>query len=188
MKFFINFLKNPKKVAAIKPSSRALAKKIANAVDLSTKKSIVELGSGTGVFTKQIVNNISPDSLFFAMEINRDFVEEARREVPNAITYEASAKDISIYLSKHGKKSCDIILSGLPWATLHQKQQKELMDIIYDTLEEGGEFLTIANIQGLLMSSGKKFRKLLDDKFRKVYRTKIVWMNFMPSFVYVCVK
>lgn len=188
MHFFFHFLKNPKKVASITPSSQFLTRAIVDAAELSSKKSIVVLGSGTGVLLRPILNNMPDQSLFFAMEINKKFVDISRKKVPEAIVYHAPAQELKKYLMNHDRETCDCIISALPWSTLDTAVQEEILTDISSPLAEGGFFLTIANIQGLLMPSGKQFKKLLQQHFKTVKRTKIIWRNIMPSIIYVCEK
>lgn len=187
MNFFKQFLIDPIKTGAIAPSSRCLSQLITDTAHLSTKKCIVEFGSGTGVFTKEIIRKISSKCLFFCLEINQQFVKETKN-CPGAIVYHASAKDIKKYLLKHQQNTCDCIISGLPWAAFDQKLQEELLNAAYDSLEEGGEFLTFAYLQGLFLPRGIKFKKLLNKKFKHVEKTKIIWKNLPPAFVYLCRK
>jgi len=41
-------------------------------------RNLVELGSGTGVITQEILRRMTPDSRLFALEINRNFVRHLR--------------------------------------------------------------------------------------------------------------
>jgi len=131
---------------------------------------------------------MNSDCVFFSIEINANFVKETNDRCPNAIVYHDSAENIKKYLDKHNKKNCDCIISGLPWAGFDKKLQNKLLDTAYDSLEEEGVFLTFAYIQGLLLPNGKNFKKLLKNKFRTVKKTKIVWLNLPPAFVYHCKK
>jgi len=89
---------------------------------------------------------------------------------------------------KHNQKSTDCIISALPWAGFTQQIQIEILDEIYDSLEVGGEFLTIALLQGTFFPPGIRFSKMLNKKFRTVEKSKILWRNFPPAFVYHCIK
>ncbi|PRP96638.1 hypothetical protein TUN_33020 [Bacillus sp. M21] len=53
--FLSEFIKNPKNTGAIAPSSKILATKMVDTINFETAKCIVELGPGTGVFTKEII-------------------------------------------------------------------------------------------------------------------------------------
>ena len=188
LNFLKQFLSNPIKTGAVAPSSKGLAELITDSAQLSKRKCVVELGSGSGSFTGEIIRKIPSKSLFFSIEINSDFVNENKKKNPNAIIYQASAKDIKKYLSKHGKDSCDCIISGLPFAGFDEVTQKELLDAAYDSLEDEGVFLTFAYSVGLLFPPGRRFKKMLKQKFKSVKKTKVVWKNLPPAFVYVCKK
>lgn len=188
MKFIKQFLKNPVETAAIVASSKRLSQLIVDSAELNQKRCVVELGPGTGAFTKEILKEVSPEALFFCLEINHEFVTDTRRNCPDAIVYHASATDIKKYLNVHGRNTCDCIISGLPWALFGKELQEELLENIYDSLERGGSFLTIAHISGLLFPPGIRFHKLLSRKFYRVRKTEVVWGNVLPGFVYHCVK
>ena len=188
MSFFIQFLRHPILTGSVVPSSKELAKLITSIALLDKKKCIVELGPGLGIFTGEIVNKLSPETVFICLEINRNFVKEIEDIYPQANVYHASAKDIKKYLLKHNQKSTDCIISALPWAGFNQQIQIEILDEIYDSLEVGGEFLTIALLQGTFFLPGIRFSQMLNKKFRTVEKSKILWTNFPPAFVYHCLK
>ncbi len=97
MNFLKQFLTNPRETGAIASSSNRLADLITDSAELSKKKCVVELGSGTGVFTEKILLKISSGCTFFSLEINPEFVEETRKRCPKAVVYQASAQDIQKY-------------------------------------------------------------------------------------------
>ncbi|MFH1671546.1 MAG: rRNA adenine N-6-methyltransferase family protein [Candidatus Portnoybacteria bacterium] len=188
MNFTKQFLIDPIETGAIGSSSKDLSQLITDTAQLSKKKCVVELGSGAGVFTREIMRKISPKCLFFCLETNQQFVEETKKNCPNAIVYHTSAKDIKKYLLRHNQNTCDCIISGLPWAGFNKRLQEELLSAVYESLDKEGEFLTFAYLQGLFLPSGIKFKKLLHKRFRKVQKTKIIWKNLPPALVYQCVK
>lgn len=188
MKFLIEFFRNRINTGAIAPSSIDLAKLITDVADLENKSCVVELGSGSGVFTERILQKISSDCIFFSIEINAKFVKMTKARCPNAPVHHDSAENIKKYIIKYKRKKCDCIISGLPWAAFEKDLQKRLLDVIYDTLERGGVFLTFAYISGLVLPGGNNFKKLLRRKFKVVKKTRIVWLNLPPAFVYYCKK
>jgi phosphatidylethanolamine/phosphatidyl-N-methylethanolamine N-methyltransferase len=187
LNFIKQFLLNPKETGAIAASSEELADLITNCVNLTRAKIIVELGSGNGTVTKKILEKKSGEAIFFSLETNRSFVSETRNNC-NSIVYQDSAANIKKYLVKQGFQSCDCVISGLPWASFDNKLQGELMRSIIDCLDNGGEFATLANLQGLILPAGKRFRSMLKDNFSQVTKTRIVWKNIPPTFVYWCKK
>jgi phospholipid N-methyltransferase len=188
MNFFKISLKNLKETGTIAASSKKYSKLITDSANLSSKKCVVELGPGDGVITKEIIKQISSKTKFFCLEINKQFVVETEKNCPKAKVYHASALEIKKYLNKHDESTCNCIISGLPWALFEQEKQEEIIDEVYKSLENGGQFLTIAYITGIFFPSGIRFKKLLKKKFSDVKKTKIIWSNFLPAFAYICTK
>ena len=65
------------------------------------------------------------------MEINSHFIKDLNNNYPKIHIYNASAKDIKKYLHKHKQDNCDCIISGIPWATLTQDLQEDLLNKLY---------------------------------------------------------
>ena len=80
-KFFRQFLENPSKTGAVAPSSKELANLIADVANLDSVSTLIEFGPGTGVITEEIMQRISEDTTFFALEINPKFVELTKKGV-----------------------------------------------------------------------------------------------------------
>jgi len=49
-----------------------------------------------------------------------------------------------------------------------------------------GQFVTFAYLQGLLLPAGRRFAELLPTYFRQVSKSRTVWLNLPPAFVYQC--
>ena len=183
IKFLTQFLIHPTKVGAVAPSNNKLCDMITDMADLHQISSVIEFGSGTGVITEKIVNKISKDTTFFAMEINETLVEATKKRCPGTTVYQSSASNAKRHLEIHGEQGCDRIISSLPWSTFSDELQDDLMETIIDILNPGGKFLTYAYIPGLVFPSARRFKNKLYEKFDKVGRSKIVWTNFPPAFV-----
>ncbi|NOX16263.1 MAG: methyltransferase domain-containing protein [Epsilonproteobacteria bacterium] len=188
----IYFLKEFKKdmfsIGAIAQSSNSLSKYIIDITNLKEKKTVVELGSGTGVFTKEITKKLSKSATFFTLELSQFFAEKTKQNCPNVKVYNDDAKNIQKYLNDNDKEFSDCIISGLPWSCFDENKQKELIENIYNSLEDKGEFLTFAYIQSSFLPQGKRFKRLLEETFKVTIQTKTVWLNFPPAYVYVCTK
>src|SRR5262245_9504087 len=72
--FFLGFLRRPKVVASVVPSSRFLARRVADPQSLARARSVVELGPGTGVITRTILDALPRESRLLAIEISEDFI------------------------------------------------------------------------------------------------------------------
>jgi len=188
IRFLKQFLLCPSQTGAIAKSSEGLADLITDTAELSKASVVIEFGSGTGVFTEKILQKTKTGTTFFAIDINPDFIQATRKRCPNAHIYHDCATNAKKYLNIHSHRYCDCIISGLPWASFTDKLQGDLIDTILDVLKPGGKFLTFAYLQGMLLPGGRRFKKKLHAKFKKITTTPTVWMNIPPAFVYCAEK
>lgn len=182
--FLLQFFAAPKIVGAILPSSPQLSEVITSWVELDKAESVIEFGPGTGSFTAAIQKKISPRTTFFAIEINPEMVKILKKNYPDITVYNDSVINTPTYLAHHGCKSTDCIISGLPWAIFDDESQDQILDIIFENLKDNGQFVTFTYLHSILLSSGRKFRKKLYDKFSEVTCSKTVWQNLPPALVY----
>ena len=186
--FLREFVKHPTKVGAIAPSSQSLAREIVQQARVPSAQVIVEFGSGTGVFTGEIVAQAPQGSTFIAIEINPEFAEILRQKYPRTNVYNVSAEKLPEILAEHNLERVDSIVCGLPWAAFGDELQDSLLGAAYDSLKPGGVFATFAYLQGLLLPAGMKFSRKISAKFSSVKKSRILWRNLPPAFVYVCQK
>jgi phospholipid N-methyltransferase len=182
--FLREFFRHPSATWAIAESSRELTELITDTADLSQASVVMEFGSGTGVFTERILEKTSGNTTTIVLEVNPNFVEATRRRCPRATVFQDSAVNAAHHLKSAGIQQCDRIICGLPWAGFSQSLQDQLLDTIMEVLEPGGKFLTFAYLHGLLLPSGRRFRRSLSSRFHKTWKTPVIWKNLPPAFVY----
>ena len=183
-----HFIRNISETGAISCCSEEVANALVKNANLSSIQTVVELGSGTGAITRKLGEAIPEDALFLALELNEHFVLETRKSCPRAIVYHDSAENVKIYLNKHGKETCDCVISTLPWTLFDQELQQRILDAIWEVLPEGGDFLTVTYTFAPLLPAGRRFRGLIEKRFSEVQRTKPIWKNLPPVYVYHCKK
>ena len=184
--FLCEFLYRPATIGALAPSSTSLATAMLRPIDFTRAGAIAELGAGTGSFTKHILRRKGDHVRFVALETNpRLFAFLAERWEP-ACFAQRSAEELRDTLNERGIQRAGAIVSGLPWASLGRVLQKSILQQVSACLAPEGVFVTFAYPQGLLLPGGIRFRRLLDQQFASVERTKVVWKNLPPAFVYVC--
>lgn len=184
--FFREFIKSPKTVGAIAPSSQALAHMMLTEIDFGSTQSIVEYGAGTGSFTGEIALRMSREADFLAFEMNTALCKILQGKHPEVNVIEKSVLDLPEVLQSRGLEKVDHIVSGLPFAVFSKEDQENIISMSAQYLSEGGTFRTFAYIQGTLLPAGIRFRKLLNRHFSVVRKTPVVWNNLPPAFVYVC--
>lgn len=182
--FLQEFVKHPQWTGTFFASTTAMGEAIAEYAELTEAESIVELGSGDGVFTKAIVKRMRPDADLFALEINPLFAEQTSQACPDVDVYVDSAEHIEKYLRQRGRTHCDVIVSALPWAAFNEDLQLRLLVAAERALAPGGRFVTIAYVSGLPMPAGRRFRRQLEELFANVEMSPIVWHNRPPAVVY----
>lgn len=187
MTFLTQAIRQPKHIGAIAPSSDTLAKLITDRADLARANVVVELGPGTGAFTKEIIKKINPTATYFTIELNTHFAKDLRLKYPTVDTIHGSAEHLQKYLTERGHKTCDRVISGLPWVYVDDNLQKRLLSTISTSLAPGGLFLTFSYYPFNHLPRGRSFRKKLLAYFTDVERTDIV-LNLPLAFVYICKK
>ncbi len=186
--FFRAFLRNKTQVGALTPSGDKLAEAMVDWIDWDSAMNVVEFGPGTGVFTEKILTRLQPDAKFFAVEQDAHLSEITRDRCPNATVHNDCVSNIAELCAKEGMEQVDAVLSGLPWAVFTPELQRELLEEMKCVLKPGGQFVTFAYLQGMVLPAAQRFRKLLKSEFPEVKQSKVVWGNVPPAFVYRCVK
>lgn len=179
---------SPKTVGAIIPSSKYLAEKFVKTANLSSSKVVVEIGCGTGVVTEKLVDSLNSETSFFAVELNSTLADLIKKKFPKINVFNRCAQELPEILSSEGAGKADTIISSLPWASFDLDLQYQILDAIIDSLSDNGEFLTFTYTGANKLPGGKRFLVMLNQKFSKVEKTKIVWANFPPAFIYHCKK
>lgn len=186
--FLKQMLTNPGKTGAIIPSSKKLADKMLDLASPSPEAVIVEYGPGTGSFTREIIAGLQPEQKFFCVEINRNFATIIKRDHPGVGVHVGCASEIAAYCAAEGVDHVDCVISGLPWANFPQDLQHKILESMIKSMPKGGTFVTFAYLQGLILPSGRKFKRNMKRYFSNVQRSDVVWENIPPAVVYRCTR
>lgn len=168
----------PGKIGSITPSSSFLSSKMLSALSWEHLDTIVELGAGTGVFTKYIAAHKKKSCKVFVIE--RDFVmrKTLRNDYPE-FHYGSKAEKLSWLLHKNNVTQVDCVISGLPFAAFSEPLRAAIMTEVYHSLKPGGVFVAF--------QYSLQMRTMLKTYFREV-RIDFVPLNMPPAFVYSCEK
>ena len=183
-RFVWSFLRHPRAVGALVPSSRWLAGRMTEGMGLAEAETVVEVGPGTGPFTAAVVRELRPGALFLAVELDPLLARTLAEKFPGVQVINDSAEHLLRHLSSRGRRSADTILSSLPWAAFPADLQGRLLGAIVEALRPGGRFATFAYVHAMWFPAARRFSRLLRSRFTKVARSRVVWRNLPPAIVY----
>ncbi len=155
---------------------------------LDTAALVVELGPGTGVFTREILRAVGAQTRVLALEVDASAVARLRRAFPRVEVIHDSAEAILRYVAQTGLPHADCVISGLPWSAMPAALQARIMHNVAAALWPGGTFCTFAYRLARTLPAGRRYRRLLKTLFREVRISRGVWLNVPPAVVYRCVK
>ena len=179
--FLSHFIRNPKEVGAISPSSIFLTNEIIKNIDFEKSKNIVELGSGLGAFTKVILKKSKPSARLLCFEVNEKFCEYLNNRIKDKrlTIVRTCAEDVNKSLKMLGMHEADCVVSGLPFRNFSDAKKMKILKEVRNSLSDNGTFILFQYTNGL--------SKMLESCFAKVERA-FVPLNIPPAFVYKCEK
>ncbi len=177
--FFLQGIKKFREVGTLTRSSTAMSKEIALKVP-SQSKYVVELGAGDGVITRYILDQMSPDGILIAFEINEKLYK-ALSEIndPRLIAVKESAEKMEEFLALHDIDSVDAIVSALPFIVMDKHVTDQILASSNKHLREGGKYIQLNYAKKLVKKYKSVFGNIEIDKIMK---------NLPPAYVFTCIK
>ena len=178
--FLLEYIKNPRNVGAVAPSSKYLAQEMINNVDFQNSNCIVEYGPGTGVFTEKILARAKESTKIILIELNKEFYKElvtlyGHKE--NVIILNDSAENINEILKENSIEKVDYVISGLPFASLPEKISDKILWETSKLISSHGQFITFQYT---------RFTEKYMRSFWKRVEYKKIIRNFPPAYVLRC--
>lgn len=174
--FLKSFLKSPKSMGSVMPSSHQLVDKMLDDLPWKSASTVVELGAGTGAVTEGIVQRLSSRSHFICFEFDDELHAALAQQYPH-IHMAHNALELQATLQQHGERAADIIISSLPFANFSDADQTKLITAISASLANHGHFV--------LYQYTRQLEPLLERHFAQVSHSYVL-QNVPPAFVYVC--
>jgi phospholipid N-methyltransferase len=185
LRFFGEFLRSPLRTAALAPSSAALAQAVTHPVPERGEPVVVELGPGTGSFTREIQRKLRGRGYHLAVELNPIWAELVQRRFPDVDVVCADAATLPTLLLERGISSVDVVISGLPWSAFPIDVGGTLTDEVAKALSDDGAFTQFAYSVTRWTGPARTLLRGLRSNFEEVLITGPVWRNLPPAAVYV---
>ena len=174
--FLRAFLRAPRRVASIVPSSRFVERRIVARSAVAAATTIVELGPGTGGTTRAILRAMPQHARLLCIEIDPILHGLLRRfGDPRLIAHLGSAEQLQEILNQHGLPAPDVIISGIPFSTMDRAVGRRILEAVSAALSHGGRFVAyqVRDRVAHLGSPGLDLR-----------RVELEWLNLPPLRVF----
>lgn len=174
--FLRAFLVHPSRVGAVLPTSRRAVRDTLDMADPQTADLVVELGAGTGVYTREILARLRPDAHLISFEMDptlaRLLAEQYNDSRLRVIC--DSAENVQAHLN--GAKT-ELVVSGLPFTSLPSGVRQRIFAEVVDILTPHGTVLVL------------QYSPAIQGELRRVFRhvrRRVSILNVPPAFLFAC--
>ena len=136
---FRRWLANPLQVGSVAPSSPALCRRVAALVLRSPGEAVQELGEGTGVVSRALLDSGVPAERLLALEIVPDMADHLRRALPGVGVLCGDASDLGRVVPQRWHGRIGTVICGIP-LVLPIAQQRRFIEAV-DAVAPGRGFL-----------------------------------------------
>jgi phospholipid N-methyltransferase len=177
--FARNFLKHPKMLGSLIPSSRFLINEVLKPVDWKRARVLVEYGPGVGTISVEILRRMGPDAKLVVIEMNPDFARflKERYRDPRLHVVHGSAMDVEKILKQLGLGAADYIVSGIPFSTMPDTVRHGILHATRSVLQPDGAFLVYQFSPSVLPELRRTFGHV-DRGFEL--------LNILPAHLFYC--
>ena len=174
-----NFIKHPKMLGSLIPSSRFVVNKVLSEVEWARARVFLEYGPGVGTFTTEILRRMRPDAVLIALETNADFVRFLRGRVRDERLHivHGSAADADAALARLNLRQADYVISGIPYTTMPPEVRETILRKTHSMLHPSGAFLVYQFTRTVLPYLQQVFG-LVHQDFEP--------LNVMPARLFFC--
>jgi phosphatidylethanolamine/phosphatidyl-N-methylethanolamine N-methyltransferase len=138
--FFRRWIANPLQMGSVVPSSASLCRRVAEQTRCGPDEIVLELGAGTGVISRALLQSgLTPERLV-VVEIVPDMAEHLRRVLPGVTVIEGDARRLPELLPARWHGRVGTVVCGIPLVLLPLAEQRRFIDAI-EAVAPGRGFL-----------------------------------------------
>jgi len=176
--FFKRFLCQPFRIASVIPSSRTLTRRVADKMDFSVPRVIVEFGPGEGCHTREILRRMHPASHMILFELDPELaghLVDQFRDDRRVTVLNADCAMLATELARRGLSHCDYVVSGIPFSLLEPAKKRALLRSTFDALApHAGSAFIIYQVTNELVGHCRHFPRV---------ESRYCLQNIPPMFV-----
>lgn len=193
LSFFFQFIKSPTTVGSLLPSSKKLSKEIVNQISgaeiSGSTRRYIEVGPGTGTFTKELIKKLRDEDQLDLVEFDEKFVNVLRKRFGHIKNVKIIQGDFTKFTSIDQYDYC---VSGLPLAAFDKKMVEKIYHVFDSVVKKGGtvayfEYIGLPHLKKAALSGEdrKNFERVLKLK-EKYYcdhngTSENIWLNVTPA-------
>ena len=177
VRFLRSWIEKPLHMGAVMPSSKLLARTMAQYVDVDSKGPVIELGPGTGAITNALIEHGVDQKRLVLVEYNPGFCALLRDRYPQAKVVQGDAYALRDSLDEVLDAPASAVVSGLPLVTKPMLTRLKLIRDAFVALAPGAPFVQFT------YSVAPPIPKSLPGVSTEA--SERIWMNLPPARVWV---
>jgi len=128
--FFRRWMANPLQMGSIVPSSPALCKRIVAQSRYAEHEIVLELGAGTGVISRALIDGGLPPERLYVVEIVPDMADHLRASLPGVQVVQGDARRLPNLIPQEFHGKIGTVVVGIPLVLLPVAEQRRFIDAI----------------------------------------------------------
>ena len=177
VRFLRSWIEKPLHMGAVMPSSKLLARTMAQYVDRDAEGPVVELGPGTGAITNALIEHGVDQKRLVLVEYNPSFCALLRDRYPQATVVQGDAYALRDSLWEVLKVPASAVVSGLPLVTKPMMTRLKLIREAFTALAPGAPFVQFT--YAVVPPIPKSLPGVSTEASERI------WMNLPPARVWV---
>lgn len=144
---------------------------------------VIELGVGTGSFTKPLRDIVFDDKSYLGVEVNSKFCRALRREFAGLKFICGDATKLTDLHKNSGFGKVGYILSGIPFVTLPNEVGDAILEEVSKFMNAGNcTFRTFQYAHGFYMPSALKLRAFMRKRYGRAEKSELIMKNVPPAY------
>lgn len=139
--FFRQWLRSPKSMGSILPSSMSLARAAAAATAWEPGQTVVELGAGTGAISQGLLERGIPSEAITMIELDESLYDYLRNRFPGVRVVHGDATRLSEIVAEQQIDHVSTVVSGLPIVNMSFDFQRAIITESFKSMKPGGFML-----------------------------------------------
>jgi phospholipid N-methyltransferase len=141
-RFLRSFLASPRRVGSVLPTSRSTVRALLDLAPVAQARLVVELGAGTGPYTRGILERLGPQGRLLSFEIDPALAAGLVEDLsdPRLRVVADSAANLEAHLD--GRRP-EVIVSALPFTSLPATVRREVLAVARTVLAHDGVMLVL---------------------------------------------